>query len=81
MRKLILAVLLASVAVPAHPQQRTRTTCYDSGPTRICETFDQYGAITSKSRCYQSGRDTRCDTQNFGQTTPTPVPFDRKTTK
>lgn len=46
--------------------QNTRTTCYDSGNTRICETFDGMGNVVAKSRCYQSGRDTRCETQSFG---------------
>ena len=59
-----LLIVLAVVAV-AHAQQ-TRTTCYDSGNTRICETFDGMGNIIAKSHCYQSGRDTRCETQNFG---------------
>ena len=45
--------------------EQTRTTCYDSGKTRICETFDGMGNIISKSRCYRSGKDLRCDTQNF----------------
>jgi hypothetical protein len=46
--------------------QAQRTTCYDSGNSRICDTFDSMGNITSKSRCYQSGNSTRCDTQSFG---------------
>jgi hypothetical protein len=63
-------IALAVVAV-AHAQQQTRTTCYDSFPARICETFDSMGNIISKSRCYRSGNDTRCDTQTFGgQTAP-----------
>ena len=56
-------VLLAAVALA---QQQTRTTCYDSFPARICETFDGMGNIISKSRCYRSGDETRCDTQTFG---------------
>ena len=61
-------VLLAAVALA---QQQTRTTCYDSFPARICETFDGMGNIISKSRCYRSGDETRCDTQTFGgQTAP-----------
>jgi hypothetical protein len=64
MKKLVILALVL-VASPAHAQQRTRTTCYDAGPTRVCETKDQNGAVISKSRCYQSGRDVRCDTQNF----------------
>jgi hypothetical protein len=72
MKPLILALVLAAVAAPAHAQQQTRITCYDSGNTRICETFDRYGALLSKSRCYKSGRDVRCDTQNFGNITPAP---------
>ena len=52
-------VLLAAVALA---QQQTRTTCYDSGNTRICETFDSMGNPISKSRCYRSGKDWRCDT-------------------
>ena len=67
---LILALVLA--AVPALAQQRTRTTCYDSGATRICETFDSMGNTISKSRCYKSGNDTRCDTQTFSGTTRSP---------
>jgi hypothetical protein len=63
--------LIVLAAMPAHAQ-KTRTTCYDSGPTRICETFDQYGALLSKSRCYKSGHDTRCDTQSFSGTPTTP---------
>jgi len=60
-------VLLAAVALA----QQTRTTCYDSFPARICETFDGMGNIISKSRCYRSGDETRCDTQTFGgQTAP-----------
>ena len=74
---LILAVVLA--AAPAHAQQ-TRTTCYDAGPTRICETFDGMGNVIAKSRCYQSGKDTRYDTQSFGGQT-TPLPLDRRPTK
>ena len=75
------AAVNIALAVVVHAQQ-TRTTCYDFGPTRICETFDHYGAILSKSRCYQSGWDTRCDTQTFGsQTGPTPIPLDRKLTR
>ena len=76
MRKLII-LGLALAAVPAHAQQM-RTTCYDSGPTRICETFDQYGAIISKSRCYQSGHDTRCDTQSSSGTPTPPLPLPRR---
>ena len=64
-------VFIAALAVIAHAQQQTRTTCYDSGNTRICDTFDQYGAIISKSRCYRSGRDTRCDTQSINGGAPT----------
>ena len=56
-------VLLAAVALAQ--QQQTRTTCYDSFPARICETFDGMGNIISKSRCYRSGTETRCDTQTF----------------
>ena len=56
-------VLLAAVALA---QQQTRTTCYDSFPARICETFDGMGNVISKSRCYRSGNETRCDTQTFG---------------
>jgi hypothetical protein len=59
-------LFLAALTVIARAQsQQTRTTCYHSGSTEICETFDQYGAILSKSRCYRSGKDLRCDTQNF----------------
>jgi hypothetical protein len=47
----------------------------DSGNTRICETFEGMGNIVSKSRCYQSGRDTRCDNQSINSTAPLPVPF------
>lgn len=68
-RLTILALALA--ALPAHAQN-TRTTCYDSGNTRICDTFDGMGNIVSKSRCYKSGRDTRCDTQSFSGTPTTP---------
>jgi hypothetical protein len=57
-------VLLATVVLAQ--QQQTRTTCYDSFPARICETFDGMGSIISKSRCYRSGTETRCDTQTFG---------------
>ena len=53
------------IIVSAVRAESTRTTCYDSGNTRICDTFDSYGAIISKSRCYRSGKDLRCDTQNF----------------
>jgi hypothetical protein len=60
----IACVFVIVSAVRADAQQ-TRTTCYDSGNTRICETFDSYGAILSKSPCYRSGKDLRCDTQNF----------------
>lgn len=80
MKKLIILVL-ALAATPAHAQQQTRTTCYDSGSTRICETFDGMGNIIAKSRCYQSGKDTRCDTQSFGQTPTMPIPLDQKMTK
>ena len=59
-------VLLAAVALA---QQQTRTTCYDSFPARICETFDSMGNIISKSRCYRSGNETRCETFG-GQTAP-----------
>ena len=65
---LILALVLG--AVPALAQQQTRTRCYDSGATRICETFDRMGNTISKSRCYKSGNDTRCDTQNLSGTRP-----------
>jgi hypothetical protein len=57
-------VLLAAVVLAQ--QQQTRTLCYDSFPARICETFDGMGNIISKSRCYRSGNETRCDTQTFG---------------
>ena len=63
---------LALMPTVAGAQQQTRTTCYDSGSTRICETFDQHGALLSKSRCYKSGHDTRCDTQSFSGTPTTP---------
>lgn len=63
MIKLAFALVLLSTAVHA---QNQRTTCYDSGNTRICDTRDGMGNITSKSRCYQSGSDTRCETQSFG---------------
>ena len=70
-----LLIVGAFAVVVAHAQQQTRTTCYDSGSTRICETFDGMGNVTSKSRCYQSGRDTRCDTRSINDTMPLPVPF------
>jgi hypothetical protein len=70
---LILILALALAAVPAHAQQQTRTTCYDSGKTRICDTVDNMGNPVSKSRCYQSGRDTRCDTKTFGGASTTPL--------
>jgi hypothetical protein len=74
---LVLGIAVAAGAsLPAHAQQ-TRTTCYDSGSTRICETFDGMGNVISKSRCYKSGRDTRCDTLNFGGGQATPLPLDR----
>jgi hypothetical protein len=65
MIKLALTLLVLSGALPAIAQNQ-RTTCYDSGPTRICDTFDGMGNIVSKSRCYQSGSTTRCDSQSFG---------------
>ena len=64
MRKLII-VLLVLAAVPASAQT-SRTTCHDSGATRICETFNSMGSMVSRSRCYQSATTTRCDTQSFG---------------
>ena len=78
-RGFLFGLLIVSVVVVANTllalvvvaQQQTRTTCYDSFPARICETFDGMGNIISKSRCYRSGNDTRCDTQTFGgQTAP-----------
>ena len=68
-----LAIIALALVPPAHAQQ-TRTTCYDSGSTRICETRDGMGNIVSKSRCYQSGRDVRCDNQSINGTQPLPVP-------
>jgi hypothetical protein len=74
---LIVAVVVVAnilLEVVAVAQQQTRTTCFDSFPARICETFDGMGNIISKSRCYRSGNDTRCDTQTFGgQTAPQSV--------
>ena len=57
---------------------QTRTTRYNSGSTRICDTFDSMGNPIAKSRCYQSGKDTRCDNTSFSQTTPTPPPLGRQ---
>ena len=71
---------LALMPTVAGAQQQTRTTCYDSGSTRICETFDGMGNVVAKSRCYQSGKDTRCDNTSFGGQT-TPLPLDRRPTK
>jgi hypothetical protein len=71
MRKLtILAVVLTALPASA---QNTRTTCYDSGSMRICDTFDGMGNPISKSRCYKSGHDTRCDTQSFSGTPTSPL--------
>jgi hypothetical protein len=56
------AVLFIVVAARAQP---TQTRCYDAGPTKVCETKDQNGAVISQSRCYKSGKDLHCDTQNF----------------
>ena len=63
-------LVVAALAVVAHAQQQTRTACYDSGSTRICETFDSMGNPISKSRCYKSGKDTRCDTQSINGGAP-----------
>jgi hypothetical protein len=69
-RWIVLALVLT---VPAQAQQ-TRTTCYDSGNTRICDTFDGMGNPISKSRCYKSGQDTRCETKGInGGATTTPL--------
>ncbi len=68
---LVMCVLALAGAPPAHAQ-RTRTTCYHSGSTEICETFDSMGNPISKSRCYKSSYDTRCDTQSFSGTPTTP---------
>jgi len=62
--------VLAAGALPAHAHSQ-RTTCYDSGNTRICDTHDGMGNIVAKSRCYQSGRDTRCDTTSINGGAPT----------
>jgi hypothetical protein len=70
---LVAAVNIALASV-AHAQQQTRTTCYDSGNTRICDTFDGMGNPISKTRCYKSGKDTRCDTQSINGGAPT-TPF------
>ena len=58
-------LVVAAFVVVAHAQQQ-RTSCYDSFPARICETFDGMGNIIAKSRCYRNGNATRCDTQTFG---------------
>ena len=58
----VLALHTVLLAVVAVAQQQTRTTCYDSFPARICETFDGMGNIIAKSRCYRIGNDTRCET-------------------
>ena len=73
MIRLALALVLLSTA--AHAQ---RTTCYDSGNTRICDSVDAMGNPTAKTRCYKSGNDTRCDTQsinNGAAPSVLPVPF------
>jgi hypothetical protein len=67
----LITLALVLTAVMAHAQQ-TRTTCYRSGSTEICETFDNMGNPISKTRCYRSGKDTRCDTQSFSGTPTTP---------
>jgi hypothetical protein len=64
-------LVVAAYVVVAHAQQQ-RTSCYDSFPARICETFDGMGNIIAKSRCYRSGNDMRCDTQSFNGTPTTP---------
>ena len=61
---LVVGAVLALNITLAHAQSQ-RTTCYDAGNTRICETFDSMGNPISKTRCYQSGRDTRCDIQSI----------------
>ena len=57
------AAIAASVMLPYDAYAADfQTTCYNSGSTRICETRDRSGHVVSKSRCYRSGRDTKCDT-------------------
>jgi hypothetical protein len=68
-----IAAVFVIVGAARAEAQNTRTTCYDSGPTRICDTFDNMGNIISKSRCYKSGNDTRCDTQSFSGTPTAPL--------
>jgi len=46
MRKFIIFALV--LALPARAQSQ-RTTCYDSGNTRICETFDSMGNRSRKA--------------------------------
>ena len=55
------AAIAASVMLPDAYAADFQTTCYNSGSTRICETRDRSGHVVSKSRCYRSGRDTKCD--------------------
>jgi hypothetical protein len=73
--KKIVMIALALAAVPAQAQaQNQRTTCYDSGNTRICDTVDGMGNPVSKTRCYKSGKDTRCDTTSInGGASTTPI--------
>ena len=64
------ALLRPARSSPSPSSRRGRPATI-SFPARICETFDGMGNIISKSRCYRSGNDTRCDTQTFGgQTAP-----------
>lgn len=60
-----LVILIAAVLLSTPGEaQNQRTTCYDSGPTRICETRDSSGNVVSKSRCYRSGNETRCESSS-----------------
>lgn len=72
-------VLIVGAALSAKAQTQ-RTTCYDSGNTRICNTYDSMGNSISTTRCYQSGRDQRCETtsssssSSSSSTTVIPLP-------
>jgi hypothetical protein len=67
---LVVGAGLALNIALAHAQQQTRTTCYDSGNTRICDTFDGMGNPISKTRCYMSGNDTRAATPRASTVAP-----------